>query len=53
MKSPLSPILEDIEALPEAFKIQFLHSPELGHDVILEGELTEVWFLASPSFLVA
>jgi len=44
MKSPLSPILEDIEALPEAFKIQFLHSPELGHDVILEGELTEVWF---------
>ena len=44
MKSPLSPILEDIEALPEAFKIQFLHSPELEHDVILEGELTEVWF---------
>ncbi|WP_420628958.1 DUF4166 domain-containing protein [Candidatus Leptofilum sp.] len=44
MKSPLSPILEDIETLPEAFKIQFLHSPELDYDVVLEGVLTEVWF---------
>lgn len=44
MYSPLSPFFPDPEKIPEAFRIQFLHSPEFKHDVILEGELEEVWF---------
>lgn len=44
MSSPLAPLFPDTPDLPEAFRLQFLHSAESDADVLVEGVLDEVWY---------
>ena len=44
MLSPLSGKFPNSKDLPETFRLQFLHSPEYKYDILVEGELEEVWF---------
>lgn len=44
MLSPLSSKFPNSKDLPETFRFQFLHSPEYEYDILVEGELEEVWF---------
>ncbi len=43
-QSPFSAALEPVgEALPEAFRVKFLHSKQHDYDIVLEGEMDTVW----------
>ena len=44
--SPLEPVFAaHLEQMPSVFREQFLHSPDLGYDIVVQGHMHTIWYV--------